>query len=141
MTTELFLDAVFAIALSCPGDQYHDRAQALSARLKRTPQRRLVTTRAVLLEIADALSRPRDRQAAVELLSALEEDPTVEIVPLSEDLFSRGLELYAQHADKGWGLTDCVSFVVMRERGMTEALSCDSHFRQAGFRTLLDPEG
>ncbi|RPJ55542.1 MAG: PIN domain-containing protein [Acidobacteria bacterium] len=140
MTTELFLDAVFAIALSSPSDQYHSRARALSAQMKRASHR-LVTTRAVLLEIADALSRPRDRQAAVELLSALEEDPTVEIVPLSEGLFSRGLELYAQHADKGWGLTDCVSFVVMRERGMTEALTCDSHFRQAGFRTLLDPEG
>ncbi|PYP86948.1 MAG: hypothetical protein DMF61_12200 [Blastocatellia bacterium AA13] len=39
--------------------------------------------------------------------------------------------------DKEWGITDCISFVVMRERRLTKALTTDRHFQQAGFRTLL----
>jgi uncharacterized protein len=39
--------------------------------------------------------------------------------------------------DKEWSLTDCISFVVMKERGLTEALTADHHFEQAGFKALL----
>jgi len=48
-----------------------------------------------------------------------------------------GLELYARRPDKSWSLTDCISFVVMTDRGLTEALTGDHHFEQAGFRALL----
>ena len=46
---------------------------------------------------------------------------------------------YERRRDKTWGLTDCISFVVMREQGLRDALTADSHFRQAGFRPLLTP--
>jgi predicted nucleic acid-binding protein len=65
-------------------------------------------------------------------LSALEADPNVEIVPLSEPLYARALQLYRERPDKDWGLTDCVSFIVMQDRGITEALTPDEHFQQAG---------
>ena len=61
----------------------------------------------------------------------------MEIVPASADLFAAAFALYRARADQGWGLTDCSSFVVMRERGLTSALPADAHFRQAGFRALL----
>jgi uncharacterized protein len=96
-----------------------------------------VTTRAVLLEIGNALSRLRYRPAAVCLLRALEADPGVELLPLSEDLYTRALQLYCSRPDKEWGLIDCVSFVVMSERGITKALTADEHFLQCGFRALL----
>ena len=99
--------------------------------------RRLITSRAVVLEIGNALSKLRYRAPAVALLDAIERDPNVEIVPLSEELYRQSLALYRQHQDKEWGLTDCVSFVVMRERSITDALTTDDHFRQAGFRALL----
>ena len=67
----------------------------------------------------------------------MQRDPNLEIVPLSEQLYRRSLDLYRQHQDKEWGLTDCVSFAVMRERKITDALTADDHFRQAGFRILL----
>jgi len=53
------------------------------------------------------------------------------------DLYTSAAALYKKYVDKKWGLTDCVSFVVMRERGLQEALSADDDFRQAGFRALL----
>ena len=59
------------------------------------------------------------------------------IVLLSEALCAVALQLFQARADKEWGLTDCVSFVVMQERAITDALTADAHFQQAGFRSLL----
>jgi len=131
-----FLDTSFAIALAVPRDDLHERAVALSHELEKT-RARLVTTRAVILEIGNALARRRYRRAAVELLAALESDPAVRIVPLSEKLYREGYELYTARPDKDWGLTDCCSFALMRSLGLVEALTADEHFRQAGFRALL----
>jgi hypothetical protein len=73
----------------------------------------------------------------VQLLDSLETDPKVDIVPVSEPLYARALQLYCERPDKEWGLTDCVSFLVMRDRSLSEALTTDEHFQQAGFRALL----
>jgi hypothetical protein len=132
----LFLDSAFSIALAAPNDQYHAQAVSLAEHIE-SEDMQLITTRAVVLEIGNALAKQRYRQAAIALLEALEADPRVEIVPVSEQLCRRGFQLYHNRDDKGWGLTDCVSFVVMQEQGLTEALTPDEHFQQAGFRALL----
>ena len=136
MRNKVFLDTAYAIALSVESDEHHERAEELADQLE-AETTQLVTTRAVLLEIGNALSKKRYRKAALELLDALEQDPLVEIVPLSEELYKQALELFRSRPDKEWGLVDCVSFVVMQERGLTEALTTDEHFKQAGFRSLL----
>lgn len=134
--THVFLDAAYAIALSSPRDQHHLRARQLAEKLAADAVR-MVTTRAVVLEIGNALAKQRYRRAATALLQALERDPNVEIVPLTEALYHRAMEWYLSRPDKEWGLTDCVSFVVMRERELADALTADAHFEQAGFRALL----
>jgi predicted nucleic acid-binding protein len=136
MKAEVFLDTAYAIALSSPTDLFHARAVQLADEVKATGVR-LVTTRAVTLEIANALSKQRYREAAARLLDALEADGTVEIVPLSEPLYQRAWRLFRERPDKDWGLTDCVSFVVMKERGITDALTPDVHFQQANFQALM----
>jgi predicted nucleic acid-binding protein len=83
------------------------------------------------------MAKRRYREAAVELLNALEEDSNVEIVPISEELYEKAFEHYRNRPDKEWGLTDCISFVVMQERGIKSALTTDGHFVQAGFEALL----
>jgi predicted nucleic acid-binding protein len=133
---EVFLDSSFAIALAAKGDRHFERARELSVELRRK-RTRMITTRAVVLEIGNALARFRHRQSAVQILAALAADPSVEIVPLSEGLYERGWALYRQRPDKEWGLIDCMSFVLMEERGLLEALTADEHFEQAGFRALL----
>lgn len=134
---EIFLDASYVIALASKTDQHHARAVELAAWLEASQAATLVTTRAVVLEIGNSLAKQRYRHSAVLLLEAIEQDSRIDIVPLSEDLYSRAASLYKQHVDKEWGLTDCVSFVLMRERGIQDALTTDTHFRQAGFRALL----
>ena len=136
MRSSVFLDTGYAVALAIERDQYHERAAALVDQIEREDTR-LVTTRLVVAEIGDALNAPRHRQKAVQHVTALQRNPTVNIVPLSEALFRRGLDLYRERRDKSWGLTDCVSFVVMRERSLHDALSADDDFEQAGFNTLL----
>lgn len=135
--TELFLDAAYAIALSSPRDECHARAVEL-ARMIRVENIPLVTTHAVILEIGNALSKHRLRQSGIALIAGLENDSNVEIVPLGHELLSKAFQLYRSRLDKEWGLTDCVSFVVMTEKGLTDALTTDDDFRQAGFRTLLN---
>jgi len=136
---EVFLDTSYALALSAPTDQFHGQAVRLADELEVT-RARLVTTRAVLLEIGNALARQRYRPAAISLLQALEADPSVELLPLSDELYARAFQLYCSRLDKEWGLIDCASFVVMSERGMTKALTADEHFQQCGFRALLREE-
>jgi uncharacterized protein len=136
VANELFLDASYAIALAASSDQLHSQALELADEIERQ-QRRMITTRAVLLEIGNALSKQRYRAAAVDLLSSLETDPLVEIVSLTSDLYSKAFELFRNRPDKQWGLTDCASFVVMQARELTDALTSDDDFAQAGFRALL----
>ena len=90
-----------------------------------------------MMEIGNSLSRQRFRQQAVTLLNYFETDPSVEIVPVSAPLYQRALRLFQDRPDKDWGLTDCVSFIVMQDYGLTSALTSDNHFIQAGFHALL----
>jgi predicted nucleic acid-binding protein len=59
------------------------------------------------------------------------------VVPASAELLQRGVELSRHRPDKDWPLTDCISFMVMNDFGLTEALTGDSHFQQAGFKALM----
>jgi predicted nucleic acid-binding protein len=132
----VFLDTSYAVALASPKDRHHSQAVELAGRLEHQGAQ-MVTTRAVLLEIGNSLSRLRYRFRGAALLEFLEADPRVEIVPLSEDLYRRGAEMFRRRQDKEWGLVDCVSFVVMQDRQLQESLTTDEHFEQAGFRALL----
>jgi predicted nucleic acid-binding protein len=134
--SEVFLDASFAIALTVASDRLHSEAVALAEEVD-SRATRLVTTPAVLLEIGNYLSKQRYRRTAGEILTSIASDPGYAVVPISDDLYMRALAMYQVHDDKEWGMTDCISFVVMRERGLTHALSADEHFCQAGFVPML----
>ncbi|MBI3193736.1 MAG: type II toxin-antitoxin system VapC family toxin [Ignavibacteriae bacterium] len=133
---QVFLDASYAIALSSSNDSFHEKAETIALQLEKN-NTRIVTTRAVVVEIGNALAKLRFRNEAIRLLLSLETDPTITIVPLSEELFRRAFEFYRQRKDKEWGITDCVSFVAMKDSRLTDALTADEHFQQAGFRALL----
>lgn len=133
---ELFLYTSYAIALSSEKDRFHSKALELADQLE-TDKSVLITTRPVLLDIGNALSGPRFRKSAVLLLDSLENDPNVGIVSLTDALYQQGVRFFRKRMDKEWGLVDCISFVVMSERKIYDALTTDDHFRQAGLRALL----
>lgn len=129
----IFADTFYYLAIVNREDAAHARALALSRRVTAPT----VTTAWVLTEVADALAAPRQRRVFLVLLESLRDDPQVAIVPPTQDLFDRGVTLYRRRPDRGWSLTDCISFVVMDQMQMTEALTGDRHFEQAGFQALL----
>jgi predicted nucleic acid-binding protein len=89
----VFLDAAYAIALAAPSDQLHSRAVILAQELE-DDATHMVTTRAVLLEIGNALAKRRYRAAAVALLAALDADSSIEVVALSSELYTEAFALY-----------------------------------------------
>lgn len=129
----VFADTSFFLASLNPDDQLHERAISVSREV--TALR--LTTGFVLLEVGNALSRAVLRSRFVEFYTWLRQHPRVRIVPVSEELFHRGYELYATREDKDWSLTDCISFIVMRDEELQAALTHDQHFEQAGYKALL----
>lgn len=131
--TALFADTFYYLSLMHRSDEAHQRAVDFTTAF----QGALLTTAWVVTELADALADPKHRAAFLRLYDDLRDDPRVTIVPADQQLMDEGLDLYRRRLDKGWSLTDCISFKVMADRGLTEALTADHHFEQAGFKALL----
>lgn len=130
---DAFADTAFWIALVVKQDQYNERAQQWLLQIAG----RIITTSAVLLETANILARPAWRAAGIALIECVQNRADVEIVALSAELWKRGWELFRSRPDKAWSLTDCISFLVMQDAKLVDALTSDEHFRQAGFRPVL----
>jgi uncharacterized protein len=129
----VFADAFYFVALLNRADQYHTQATRAASQLLGE----VVTTEWVLTEVADALSGSASRRSVAPFIRDLAQDPRVKIVRAGEEWFERGLQLYEQRPDKDWTLTDCISFAVMNHEKLTDALTGDHHFEQAGFKPLL----
>ena len=129
----VFADAYYFVARLNRRDQHHARVLKFS----RDFRARILTSDWVLMEVADALAGSESRSRVRDFILHLRQSAACEIVPATRELLDRALELYHRHADKEWTLTDCVSFVIMRERKVTNALTGDKHFEQAGFVALL----
>ena len=64
------------------------------------------------------------------------QDPQIE-VPFSSESIDFAVRLYEGRGDKTWSLTDCYSFVIIEQHGLTNALTSDHHFEQAGTRAVF----
>ena len=129
----LFADTSFYVALLNPRDIMHVKALQVGDYFRRP----VLPTDFVLLELGNVLSNVGQRSLFSKLADRLRSDPNVRIVAASRDLLDKGLRLFSRREDKEWSLTDCTSFVIMQEEDLTEALTTDHHFEQAGFTVLL----
>ncbi|MDQ3011619.1 MAG: hypothetical protein M3X11_13040 [Acidobacteriota bacterium] len=130
---DVFADTFYYFALLSPSDVTHQLASTVTPTLSG----RIITTAWVVAELAAAFSVPPRRARCLALIDHLYADPQITVIPPSPELFDAGLALYRNRPDKGWSLTDCISFIVMEREGLTEALTGDHHFEQAGFTALL----
>lgn len=128
-----FVDTYALIAWLNPNDHAH----AQVAKYFDGFTGRLVTTEWVLMELADALSAPTSRSTAIQFLKAVRADVLFEIVGYELAVYQAGFKLFAARPDKAWSLTDCISFAVMTDRGLSQALTSDRHFEQAGFHAVF----
>lgn len=136
MTRRVFLDTSFLIALENRSDPHHQRAKELDRELF-DEDAILVLHWGILLEIGDGYARIGRRGKAEDLFDRLRSEDRYQVESLTESLLDDGMDLYLSRSDKEWGLTDCLSFALMRAEGISEALTADVHFRQAGFTALL----
>jgi predicted nucleic acid-binding protein len=97
----------------------------------------ILTTEWVLLEFADAFSLSSTKPFAIEAIKRIHRLQMFVVVGFEPAVYQAGFDLYEGRPDKDWSLTDCISFAVMNERGLSEALTADHHFVQAGFRALF----
>ena len=131
--TSYFADTSLFVAFLNARDEYHEAAVEYVGQESNL----LVTTDWVLVELGNFVSKSRSRRRFVPFVRDLRADPLIEIVPHDADIFEQALDLYHRRPDKHWSMTDCISFLTMRERGLAEALTTDHHFVQAGFKILL----
>jgi hypothetical protein len=128
----IFADTFFYLALLRDDDPAHVAALA-----RASLRDYIVTTEFVLLELGNGCARAEDHSDFLALVAGMRASPRVRIVPLDSRLLNRGLDRMAERSDKNWSLTDCISFVVMEDEGIQEALTADRHFEQAGFTALF----
>ena len=132
---EVFADTFYWLAVLNPDDAYH--AAAMEIVLPGRP----VTSRAVQIEVMDALCEHRVRRLASRFWQECGDDAELTIISLDDGLLHAAAALFSMRPDKHWSMTDCISFEIMRQRKITDALTADHHFEQAGFHCLFSPRG
>jgi len=127
-----FADTAFYVALLNPRDRLHELAHEVSQAYRG----HVATSEYVLVELASYFSAAKNRSMFTHFLKRIQAHPNTTIHFVSQSLFHEGMDLYEKHSDKDWSLVDCVSFLLMEQEGIHEALTADHHFEQAGFQVL-----
>jgi predicted nucleic acid-binding protein len=136
VTGAYFADTSFWIALSHKPDQHHGRVSAWSRHLIQKDAF-ILTTEAVLWEWMNALADSGTRRTTAEGYRRCHQDPRIEVVPFAADTIAAAVGFYGARGDKDWSFTDCLSFLVMKQRRVSRALTTDRHFQQADFEAVL----
>ena len=135
--SKLFLDTSYILALLDKNDQYHEKALKLFSNINTTKE--IWFHEGILIEIGDGLSEI-NRDAAFKFYKSVEQTKNFNNYKISSELISEAYDFYYQYKDKDWGLTDCISFCVMKKHDISDALTSDHHFEQAGFSALLNED-
>jgi len=131
MTEPVFLDASAWVAIANKRDKNNPKATRLFRQLV-NDNIPMITTTWTTYE-ALSLVKARAGYAQVEALwEMLNNQEIIELIDVSKDMESAGLEMFFRYKDKTWGMVDWVSFVVMEKFGCKEAFAFDKHFREAG---------
>lgn len=119
---------------------YHSMAANIY-RMARQQGRKVITTNYIIAELVALLTSPLhvQRPLMISFIEGLKTSPYVEIVNVDSRLDEEAWQLPRSVQDKEWSLVDCASFVIMKHRGISEALTSYHHFEQGGFVCLLKP--
>jgi predicted nucleic acid-binding protein len=130
----MLLDTSGILCCCDPGERRHGAAVDAYGKSKTR-----VTHNYVLAEfVALAESRRQPRKAFLTTMVEIVTDPKIEVVWVDRNLHHEAMKLLLSQLDKTYSLCDAVSFLLMRQHSIQEALTTDHHFEQAGFVRLLD---
>lgn len=133
--SKVFLDTSYLLAVELTRDQNHQAAkQHWQGIVQALPQ--FVTTSYVFDELVTYFNSRGYHEKAVQIGNDLLVSPSVEFIHVDQSLFREGWEYFQQHQDKDYSLTDCISFIVMKQFSSDVAFTFDGHFAQAGFKKV-----
>ena len=135
MASEVLLDTSGFFALMDARDPAHVKAKGwLGSHRSRA---RSVTTEWIVGETCTLLVARKHPHLVARFLDYLEQSTALLVVNPDEGLLSSAKQLIRRQAEQGYSFVDCLSFCVMKERSISQALTADEHFRKAGFSALL----
>lgn len=136
--SKLFVDTSGWGNLIDVSQPFHSLAVTLY-RLARQPNPKIITTNYIITELVALLTSPLrlKRTQIITFIQSLKTSPYLEILHIDSETDSQAWELLVNREDKQWSLVDCSSFIVMKQRSITDSLTSDHHFEQAGFTRLL----
>ena len=129
----VLVDSGYLAALEILNDQHHQAASDHWKQTRVSSSFKLLTTSFIFDELVTFLNSRGKHAKAVEVGEQLLRSQLIEFVEVDHSLFNEGWEYFRQHQDKTYSLTDCISFVLMRNEGIRTAFTFDKHFEQAGF--------
>lgn len=129
----VFADTSFFVAYLNSRDDSHELAHEYMTSFPET----ILTTEWVFVELGNYLAEGKNRRLFIPLVRQFSADRRSRILSADSDRYTKGLTFYGKRPDKDWSFTDCISFVVMKEEKLVDALTGDHHFEQAGFNALL----
>ena len=138
--SSIFVDTGFWVGFINPNDALHHVANRLAPRLSK---RNWITSDLVVTEFLNQFASAGEywrTRVADYARRAIVDNSRIEVVESTPELLTRAIDLYSNRPDKGWGLTDCVSFLIMEDHAVTDALAYDRHFEQAGFVAIMRAE-
>lgn len=135
MKDVFFLDTSYILALEVKNEDAHERV-IQNWKILSASNALLITTTYVFDEVVTFLNSRKLHSKAVEIGNQLLESSDLELIEVDRLLFGLGWQYFQKHQDKSYSFTDCVSFIVMQERGILTSLTLDNHFSQAGFQIL-----
>ena len=137
MKHDVFIDTSGFYALLVKRDTMHATARGILQQAS-SNLTHFITTDYVIDEIATLLQVKGCGHLLPGFFDMLNETEACTIQWMDQERFSRVQSAFLKHSDHVWSFTDCFSFAVMKELRLTEALTKDKHFREAGFKVLLE---
>jgi uncharacterized protein len=136
MNNIYFLDTSYILALEISNETSH-RIVLDNWRTIAKSKPILVTTTYIFDEVVTFFNSRRLHSKAVEVGNRFLNSPDIELIEIDRELFDRGWQYFQIHRDKAYSLTDCLSFIVMEQRGIYTALTLDQHLLQAILQRAL----
>lgn len=132
--TNLFVDTSYLVAALDPIDRNHEAAVELRTVFENTAP---ITTNHVVGECWTFARRRYGHDSAMKLVDALRRSERYRILHVEREIEEAALEWLRQHDEREYSFVDAVSFQVMHEYSVVDALAFDHDFHAAGFRTLI----
>jgi predicted nucleic acid-binding protein len=136
MANEIFVDTSGFYAMLVRDDDRHEAADRCLHEARRR-RRRFVTSDYVLVETATLLKARGYVHLLQRFFETLQNSQAFRIEWTDPDRFHGTQAFFLKHSDQEWSFTDCLSFLIMRELRLRDALTKDRHFQPAGFVVLL----